>query len=206
MAKDKQVLLTKIDGVHRCWWCGDDPQYIQYHDREWGMPVNDDQRLFEKICLEGFQSGLSWITVLRKREAFRKAFSNFEIEKVARFTQKKVERLVTNAAIIRHRGKIESTINNAQKAIELIETQGSLAEFFWQFEPKKHPTIKTKADIPAKTDESTAMSKSLKKMGWSFVGPTTAYAFVQSMGIVNDHVQGCKYHKICKTARKEFKR
>lgn len=206
MAKTEfETLLVGPDGVSRCWWCGNDPMYVKYHDDEWGQPVGNDRRLFEKICLEGFQAGLSWITILRKREAFREAFSDFDIERVAKFTKRDVNRIVKNAAIVRHRGKIESTINNAARALEIISELGSLAEFFWQYEPAKLFVVKSRADVPAKTDESTAMSKELKRRGWSFVGPTTCYAFMQSMGIVNDHAKGCGFHSPTKLARKNFK-
>lgn len=181
-------LITGTDGLTRCWWCGDDPLYVDYHDREWGLPVDDDVRLFEKICLEGFQAGLAWITVLRKREDFRRAFAGFDFEKVARFTPAKVEKLVTNAKIIRHRGKIESTINNAQQALKLVDEFGSLAAFFWQYEPDSQPAFD---GCRSMTLESKAMSKELKRRGWSFVGPTTCYAFMQAMGMVNDHLPGC---------------
>lgn len=199
-----ELTRTGSDGVPRCWWCGDDPQYIRYHDQEWGRPVSDDRRLFEKICLEGFQAGLSWITILRKREAFREAFHNFEIASVANMTKRDVNRLVKNAAIVRHRGKIESTINNANRARELAAEAGSLAEFFWQFEPPRQSVIRSREDIPAKTELSTRMSKELKRRGWSFVGPTTCYAFMQSMGIVNDHANRCRFHKLTKQDRKGF--
>ena len=201
-----ELILKGTDGVPRCWWCGEDPLYVKYHDSEWGQPVGADRRLFEKICLEGFQAGLSWLTILRKREAFRESFAGFEIERVSKFTTRDVNRLVKNAGIVRHRGKIESTINNAHRAIELISEQGSLAEFFWNFEPAKQRIVVSKADIPAKTIESTAMSKELKHRGWSFVGPTTCYAFMQSMGIVNDHAKGCRFYAPTKAARKSFER
>lgn len=180
--------------------------YVNYHDQEWGRPVGSDQRLFEKICLEGFQAGLSWLTILRKRAAFREAFAKFNIKRVANFTKRDVNRLVKNAGIVRHRGKIESTINNANRAMELISEMGNLADFFWQYEPAKQQVVRSKEDIPATTDESTAMSKELKRRGWSFVGPTTCYAFMQSMGIVNDHAKGCRFHSPAKLARKTFDR
>ena len=184
-------------GVIRCWWCGDDAEYQRYHDEEWGVPVHDDNHLFEKICLEGFQAGLSWLTILRKRDNFRKAFSGFEVRKVSRFDKRKVERLLQDAGIVRHRGKIESTINNAKRAIELQKEYDSLSEYFWGFEPpkKERPNKLTHAALSklGKTRTSIALSKDLKKRGWSFVGPTTAYAFMQSMGIVNDHIEGCEF-------------
>jgi len=181
--------------TNRCWWCGTDPLYVRYHDEEWGTPVTDDRRLFEKICLEGFQSGLSWLTILRKREHFRAAFANFDFEQVARFGSRDVNRLLKDAGIIRHRGKIESTINNAKRAVELRAEHGSLAAYFWQWEPSptSRPRRITRAALMkmGTTPESTALSKDLKKRGWTFVGPTTIYAFMQAMGLVNDHVEGC---------------
>ncbi len=205
MSKTDQIIRGE-DGTRRCWWCGSDPLYVSYHDNEWGQPVADDNRLFEKICLEGFQSGLSWITVLRKREAFREAFSDFDFNKVAKFGKARVDKLVTNAAIIRHRGKIESTINNANRAIEMQAEFGSLAAFFWQYEPARPPVLKNRAEIQATTEESTALSKELKRRGWSFVGPTTCYAFMQAMGMVNDHLKTCDAWKVIDQARKNFKR
>lgn len=196
-------LITGEDGVPHCWWCGEHTDYIAYHDDEWGIPTADDQRLFEKICLEGFQCGLSWLTILRKRDNFRKAFKQFDFEKVARFRRPSVERLLKDTGIVRHRGKIESTVNNAKRALELAEEFGSLAAFFWKFEPEHHPIFNGNVSI---TDESKAMSKELKKRGWSFVGPTTAYAFMQSLGIVNDHLPGCASFVTVEEARKRFKR
>jgi DNA-3-methyladenine glycosylase I len=179
----------------RCSWPGELPDYVAYHDTEWGFPVGDDRRLFEKICLEGFQSGLSWLTILRKRENFRAAFDGFDFERVARFTPARVNRLLLDAGIVRHRGKIESTINNARRAIELAEEHGSLAAYFWGFEPaaKDRPKKLTHAALRAmpKTEASTALSKDLRRRGWSFVGPTTCYAFMQAMGLVNDHLEDC---------------
>lgn len=188
-------LIRGADDTPRCFWCGDDELYQHYHDTEWGFPVHDDRRLFEKICLEGFQAGLSWLTILRKRENFRRAFANFEPAKVARFNKRSVDRLLQDAGIVRHRGKIESTINNARRAAEVQEEFGSLSNYFWSFEPKAsaRPRKLTKKVLMtlAKTPESTALSKDLKARGWSFVGPTTSYAFMQAMGLVNDHVEGC---------------
>ena len=193
----------------RCWWCGDDPLYVAYHDSEWGFPVADDRRLFEKVCLEGFQAGLSWLTILRKREGFRAAFANFEFERVARFTSRDVERLADNAAIVRHRGKIESTINNAQRAQELAAEFGSLAAYFWRWEPvpAARPARITREVLAAMPTsiEATAMSKDLKKRGWSFVGPTTIYAFMQAMGLVNDHTDACSVHGEVARARAKFR-
>jgi DNA-3-methyladenine glycosylase I len=187
-------LIEGSDGRSRCWWHGDLPDYRAYHDAEWGRPVGDDIRLFEKICLEGFQAGLSWLTILRKRENFRAAFAGFDFSKVASFGEADVERLVNDAGIVRHRGKIVSTINNAQAALDLIDEAGSLAAFFWSFEPEPadRPEKLDKATLfnLAKTPQSTALSKDLKKRGWSFVGPTTIYAFMQAMGLVNDHLTG----------------
>lgn len=175
------------DGNARCAWCGDVPEFIPYHDTEWGFPVTDDRRLFEKICLEGFQSGLSWRTILNKRETFREVFYDFDFHRVAQFTERDVKRLLGNAGIIRHRGKIEAAINNAPRAIELIEETGSLAAYFWRFEPAAPSEPQTLTTSP----ESIALSKDLKKRGWKFVGPTTAFAFMQAMGLINDHVHGC---------------
>ena len=199
-------LIEDDQGVKRCWWCGDDPLYVSYHDHEWGHPVIDDIRLFEKICLEGFQAGLSWITILRKRENFRKAFDGFDFTKVRHYTEKDVKRLLQDEGIIRHRGKIEATINNAQRAVEMADEFGSLAKYFWGWEPEKQKIIKSKATIPGETDISKALSKDLKKRGWKFVGPTTCYAFMQAMGMVNDHLQGCAYYEIVEQKRAAFKR
>ena len=196
-------VLISTDGVSRCWWCGEHADYIAYHDDEWGVPTADDQRLFEKICLEGFQSGLSWLTILRKRQNFRNAFKEFDFEKVARFRSSSVDRLLQDAGIVRHRGKIESTINNAKRALKLIDEFGSLATFFWNFEPETHPIFDGKVSMTA---ESKLMSKELKKRGWSFVGPTTAYAFMQSLGIVNDHLPDCASFVTIEQSRKQFRR
>jgi DNA-3-methyladenine glycosylase I len=196
--------------MKRCSWPGDDEFYIAYHDREWGRPVTDDRRLFEKICLEGFQSGLSWITILRKRENFRKAFENFEPNAVATFTARDVQRLLKDAGIIRHRGKIESTINNAKRALELIDERGSLAAYFWSWEPapSSRPKRITRDALKtmSTTETSTALSKDLKRRGWTFVGPTTCYAFMQAMGLVNDHVDECHVRKEIERIRKTFVR
>jgi DNA-3-methyladenine glycosylase I len=206
----KRLVPPKPTGEGRCWWPGEDELYIRYHDNEWGRPVTDDRRLFEKICLEGFQSGLSWITILRKRENFRKAFKDFDPAVVARFGARDVQRLLKDAGIIRHRGKIESTINNAKRALELIDEQGSLAAYFWSWEPaaasrpKKltHAALKTMSI----TEQSTALSKDLKKRGWTFVGPTTCYAFMQAMGLVNDHIDECHVRADIERARRGFSR
>ena len=196
--------------MKRCWWPGDDELYVAYHDREWGRPVVDDHRLFEKICLEGFQSGLSWITILRKRENFRKAFKGFDPAVVAKLTARDVQRLVKDAGIIRHRGKIESTINNAKRALELIDEYGSLAAYFWSWEPaaSARPKEITRDAIGQMsiTEQSIALSKDVKKRGWTFVGPTTCYAFMQAMGLVNDHVNDCFARAEIETARTRFTR
>jgi DNA-3-methyladenine glycosylase I len=179
------------DGVTRCWWCGDDPLYVHYHDDEWGHEVTDDVRLFEKLCLEGFQSGLSWLTILRKRDNFRAAFDDFHAEKVAAYGPDDVQRLLDDAGIVRHRGKIESTINNANRLLELEQEFGTLYGYVQQFRPPPtHLTVDS--ELRATCPESVAMSKDLKKRGWSFVGPTTMYAFMQAMGLVNDHIEGCE--------------
>jgi DNA-3-methyladenine glycosylase I len=196
------------DGVVRCFWGASTPEYEAYHDTEWGFPVADDHRLFEKLCLEGFQSGLSWLTILRKREGFRKAFAGFDFEQVARFGEKDVDRLLQDASIVRHRGKIEATINNAKRAVELVEEEGSVAAFVWRFEPDpatrpKRPTWEELLRM-AQTDESRALAKELKRRGWRFVGPTTVYAFMQAMGIVNDHLHGCDAREAVERARAEF--
>lgn len=203
-----QGLRLHDDGVVRCIWATDDPIYRRYHDEEWGMPVQTDARLFEKLCLEGFQSGLSWLTILRKRESFRAAFCNFDIDRVARFGPADVDRLLGDAGIVRHRGKIESTVNNARRVLELRREFGSLAAYAWQHEPapESRPKRLTWAALKAMSTspESIAMSKDLKKRGWSFVGPTTVYAFMQAMGLVNDHVEGCSVREAALRARREL--
>jgi DNA-3-methyladenine glycosylase I len=196
--------------VERCRWAGEDPVYIDYHDREWGFPVRDDRRLFEKICLEGFQAGLSWRTILGKREAFREAFGNFDVERVAQFTTRDVDGLVTNAAIVRHRGKIESTRNNAHRARELAGEFGSLAAYFWRFEPApaSRPKRLTRELLQrmGTSPEAMALSKDLKRRGWTFVGPTTIHAFMQAMGLVNDHVHRCAIRSLAEQARRGLDR
>jgi DNA-3-methyladenine glycosylase I len=196
--------------MKRCWWPGEDELYLAYHDREWGRPVADDCRLFEKICLEGFQSGLSWITILRKRENFRRAFKGFDPAVVSRFGARDVRRLLKDAGIIRHRDKIESTINNARRALELIDEHGSLAAYFWSWEPPAvvRPKKITREAIArmSTTEQSIALSKDLKKRGWTFVGPTTCYAFMQAMGLVNDHVDDCFVRGEIERARHQFAR
>ena len=203
-------LVVGEDRRARCWWCASDLLYRDYHDREWGRPVADDIRLFEKLTLEGFMSGLSWLTILRKRENFRKAFKGFEPAVVARFTARDVERLLGDAGIVRHRGKIESTINNAKRYRELVDEFGSLAAYAWQYEPgvgsrPKRITYGALTQITA-SDESKAMSKDLRKRGWSFVGPTTVYSFMEAMGLVDDHLEGCHVRAEVERDRARFKR
>ncbi len=192
------------DGKQRCAWCTSAPEYPAYHDTEWGFPVDDDIRLFEKISLEGFQSGLSWLTILRKRENFRDAFSDFDFNRVALFDDGDVERLLGNAGIIRHRGKIEAVINNAQRAQEMVAREGSLAAYMWRHEPD--PATLGKPQSVSTSPESIALSKDLKKLGWKFVGPTTVYAFMQAMGLINDHAEGCFVRSKVEAARKKFRR
>lgn len=205
MTMSSEWLRPTSTGKLRCWWPGDDVPYQEYHDTEWGRAVIDDERLFEKVCLEGFQSGLSWLTILRKRENFRQAFAGFDIDVVARFTEKDITRLMNDAGIVRHRGKIEATINNAAKALELIEQTGSLSQHFWSFAPtspygrdgeSQHPS-----GLSTTSPSAIALSKDLKKRGWKFVGPTTMYSFMQSMGMINDHLQECFVHEACEKAR-----
>ena len=194
------------DGVCRCSWGDSAPDYREYHDLEWGFPVADDVRLFEKLSLEGFQSGLSWLTILRKREAFRRAFAGFDFNAVARFDERDVERLLADASIVRHRGKIEAVINNAHRAVELVGETGSLAGFVWQFEPVRRAGGLRRDAIEAHTEESRRLAKELKHRGWKFVGPTTVYAFMQAMGLVNDHLEGCDAGREVDRARAEFTR
>jgi len=192
------------DGRPRCRWSAAAPEFIAYHDCEWGFPVDDDRRLFEKLCLEGFQSGLSWRTILAKRENFRAAFHGFDFDRVAQFTETDVERLLQDAGIVRHRGKIEAVINNARRAQELVQREGSLAAYVWRFEPKPEElgVPQTMSTSPA----SIALSKDLKKRGWAFVGPTTVFAFMQAMGLVNDHAEGCVIREDCARARAAFEK
>jgi len=202
---ERPGLFEGADGAWRCRWCASSSVYQDYHDGEWGFPVTDDRRLFEKLCLEGFQAGLSWLTILNKREAFRRAFANFDAGRVARFGPQDVERLLADAGIVRHRGKIESVINNAQRLLELRDAFGSLAAYAWRFEPdvSTRPSRVTPEALQAMTTsaESIAMSKDLKKRGWTFVGPTTVYAFMQAMGLVNDHLHGCHVRERASKAR-----
>ena len=194
--------------IARCFWAQNDEQYENYHDSEWGYPVSDDVRLFEKVCLEGFQSGLSWLTILRKRENFRAAFDGFDFHKVAKYGPDDVDRLLADAGIVRHKGKIEATINNAQRAVELQKEFGTLAAYFWTFEPKpdERPTDLSAENLKklAQTDASKALAKDLKKRGWKFFGPTTAYAFMQAMGLVNDHTEDCAFRQKALDARQSF--
>jgi DNA-3-methyladenine glycosylase I len=192
------------DGKARCRWSAAAPEFPAYHDAEWGFPVGDDRRLFEKLCLEGFQSGLSWRTILAKRENFRAAFHDFDFDRVARYTEKDVARLLKDAGIIRHRGKIEAVINNAQRAREMVKQEGSLAAFLWRYEPD--PAHLPKPQTVSTSPESVALSKELKKRGWKFVGPTTIFAFMQAMGLVNDHAEDCVIRAKAAKARKGFKR
>jgi DNA-3-methyladenine glycosylase I len=193
-------LFTGSDGQARCHWCSFAPEFPAYHDTEWGFPVDDDVRLFEKLSLEAFQSGLSWRTILAKRENFRRTFAGFDFHQVARFCDREVTRLLQDERIVRHRGKIEAVLHNARRAQELVQTDGSLAAFFWRYEPKQ-PQAAQSASTSA---ESVALSKELKKRGWKFVGPTTVYAFMQAMGLLNDHAEGCCIRPKVAAARKRF--
>lgn len=193
--------------MERCFWAGDEgTEMARYHDEEWGRPVTEDNRLFEKLCLEGFQSGLSWLTVLKKRPQFRKQFKNFDIKKVAKMTEADVERLLQDSGIIRHRGKIVSTINNASRALELQKEFGSLAAYIWRFEPEARTAPVVAGSIESETEASRALSKDLRKRGWSFVGPTTMYALMQAMGLVNDHTHNCFAREECEAERAALKR
>jgi len=194
------------DGVARCWWGDSAPEYRAYHDTEWGFPVADDRRLFEKLCLEGFQAGLSWLTILRKREAFREVFANFDFHVVAGFGDDKFAELMTDTRIVRNRAKIEATINNAARAIELIEREGSLAHFLWGYEAASDTAALTRTDLPVMTPESRALAKEFKRRGLRFLGPTTVYAFMEAMGLVNDHLDGCHCRPKVSAARAKFKR
>ncbi len=200
-------LLLGDDGRARCAWALKVPGFVDYHDKEWGFPVEDEHRLFEKICLEGFQSGLSWKTILDKRPAFREVFLDFDFEKVARFGEIDVRRLMSDARIVRHRGKIEATINNARRACEAVEVHGSLGALVWDYEPPPVAKVSNKiGHITSKTEHSARFAADLKKLGWRFFGPTTAYAFMQAMGLVNDHLEGCFVRKACEAVRTKFMR
>lgn len=192
------------DGQPRCRWCAIAPEFLRYHDTEWGFPVGDDRRLFEKLSLESFQAGLSWRTILAKRENFRSAFRHFDFDRIAQFTQRDLKRLLNDEGIVRHRGKIQAVINNARRARELVEREGSLAAFVWRYEPDAK---RLTGPRPASASvESLALSKDLKKLGWTFVGPTTVHAFMQAMGLINDHVDGCVMRETVDRARKVFER
>jgi DNA-3-methyladenine glycosylase I len=198
-----QAVTTMIcpDGRLRCKWCSGAPEFLPYHDTEWGFPVKDDRRLFEKLCLETFQSGLSWRTILAKRDNFRSAFADFDVAQVARFGQRKVDSLLADEGIVRHRGKINAVINNAQRALELIRTEGSLAAFVWRYEsPSDGHTPQTASTSP----QSIALSKALKARGWTFVGPTTVFAFMQAVGLLNDHAEDCVIRDEVRAARATF--
>jgi len=201
-------IVVGEDGVARCWWADSAPEYRAYHDTEWGFPVSEDVRLFEKLSLEGFQAGLSWLTILRKRTAFRRAFAGFEFERIADFGEADVARLLADAGIVRHRGKIEAVINNARQALALVEDEGSLADYVWRFEPQARIGCLDRAGLAelAATTESKAFAHDLKRRGWRFVGPTTMYAFMQAMGLVNDHLDGCDTRVKVDEARKRFDR
>lgn len=194
--------LPGPDGKDRCKWCAGAPEFLPYHDREWGFPVADDTRLFEKLCLESFQSGLSWRTILNKREAFRTAFDGFDFHKVATYGDADVERLLNDAGIVRHKGKITSVINNAARAVEMVAAEGSLAAFFWRYEEVFDPTLTPQTRTTS--DGAIALSKELKKRGWKFLGPTTVFAFMQAMGLLNDHSTGCVTRAEVDAARKTF--
>jgi DNA-3-methyladenine glycosylase I len=206
MAETDDGIALGEDGVARCYWANSTAEYRAYHDDEWGFPVGDDVRLFEKLSLEGFQAGLSWLTILRKREAFRAAFHGFRFERVASFTEHDVQRLLQEAGIVRHRGKIEAVINNAQRAVELVDAEGSLGRYLWGFAPEPRPHALTRAELAPLTSsrESQALAKDLKRRGWRFVGPTTVYAFMQSMGLVNDHIAGCAAYEPAARCRAAF--
>lgn len=201
-------LNTGPDGLTRCWWAASAPELLDYHDTEWGFPVADQIRLFEKLSLEGFQAGLSWLTILRKREAFRAAFAGFDFVRVARFGDRDVERLLADAAIVRNRKKIEAVINNAERALELVEAEGSLGSYVWRFEPAPRRGRFDRAALTelATTPASHALAKDLKRRGWRFVGPTTVYAFMQAMGLVDDHLDGCHAKPAVEAARARFAR
>ncbi len=199
-------LVTGANGLRRCRWGASTPDYAPYHDDEWGRPVVDDIRLYEKLCLEGFQSGLSWITILRKRDAFRRAFKGFDPKKVARFGESDVQRLLGDAGIVRHRGKIEATIANAKATLAVQSDVGSLATLVWSFEPTRRRAPSSFADVPASTPESTSLSKELLRRGFRFVGPTTCYAAMQSLGVVNDHMRGCYVRVACEDERRAITR
>jgi DNA-3-methyladenine glycosylase I len=195
------MTVSGPDGRPRCRWCSAAPEFLAYHDTEWGFPVDDDRRLFEKLCLESFQSGLSWRTILAKRQNFRVAFRQFDFDEVARFTERDVAHLLQDEGIIRHRGKIEAVINNAKRVQELVRREGSLAAYIWRYEPAAGQPQNTSTSAA-----SIALSKDLRKQGWSFVGPTTVHAFMQAMGLINDHAEGCAVRAEVERARAAFRR
>ena len=210
MSQDMAGIDVDDSGIARCWWGAGDPLYRDYHDVEWGRPVADDQRLFEKLCLEGFQAGLSWITILRKRDNFRAAFADFDPERVARFDSTRIEQLMGDTGIVRNRAKIEATVNNARRCLALCDEFVSLAAYVWRFEPDAaaRPSVldhTALTQISAST-EATALSKDLRRRGWAFVGPTTVYAFMQAMGLVNDHLEGCDFRVQAERDRATFHR
>lgn len=198
------TVIIAADGQPRCRWCAAAPEFLHYHDTEWGFPVDDDRRLFEKICLEGFQSGLSWRTILAKRDNFRAAFAGFDVDKVAEYNEEDVARLLENEGIVRHRGKIEAVINNAARARDMVAREGSLAAFFWRYEPD--PAQLAAPQTVSTSEAATRLSKDLKKLGWKFVGPTTMYAFMQAMGLINDHAESCVVRDRVEQARMRFRR
>ena len=197
-------LSVGSDGCPRCRWTGSAPEFLDYHDLEWGFPVDDDIRLFEKLCLESFQSGLSWRTILSKREGFRAAFDAFDFNKIAEYGESEIERLMSNAEIVRHKGKIAAVINNAARATEMVETEGSLATFFWRFEPSNEKVGAPQSQ--STSDTSIILAQELKRRGWKFLGPTTVYAFMQAMGLINDHVEGCFKRSEVDEVRRKFQR
>jgi DNA-3-methyladenine glycosylase I len=196
--------ILGTDGKSRCRWCAAAPEFLDYHDTEWGFPVSDDHRLFEKLSLEGFQSGLSWRTILAKRENFRAAFHDFDFDRIARFTHRDLDRLLKDDGIVRHRGKIEAVVNNARRAQELVKQEGSLAAFIWRYEPDVEQLARPQT--ASTSAEAIALSKTLKKQGWKFIGPTTVYAFMQAMGLINDHVEDCVIRTKVERARRSFRR
>ncbi len=197
-------LFVGSDARPRCRWCGAAPEFLDYHDREWGFPVADDIRLFEKLCLESFQSGLSWRTILNKRDGFRAAFDGFDFNIVAQYGEEDVNRLLTDENIVRHKGKISAVINNAARAVEMVETEQSLAAFFWRFEPSSDELGPPQSQSTSKS--SVELARELKKRGWKFLGPTTVFAFMQAMGLINDHSEGCALRHDVEMARGNFKR
>jgi DNA-3-methyladenine glycosylase I len=196
------------DGRPRCWWAGGEPLYLEYHDTEWGRPSGDDRRLFEKLCLEGFMAGLSWLTILRKRESFRRAFANFEPTRVATFTESDEERLMNDPGIVRNRAKIAAVVNNARRYGELVNETGSLAAHVWKYAPPARAAAIDHASLAKVkfSPEAAALSKDLRRRGWAFVGPTTVYSFMEAMGLVNDHVSGCFVAEEVEAMRSAFVR